>query len=47
MRNGTCSISEGSLVLGFADDASKVCKTAKVKVNVTGADNYEDYVGRY
>ena len=36
---GTCSVSEG----GFADDASKVGKTAKVKVNVTGADNYEDY----
>lgn len=41
--NGTCSISEGILRFGFADDASKVGKTAKVKVNVTGADNYEDY----
>ncbi len=41
--NGTCSISEGTLRFGFADDASKVGKTAKVKVNVTGADNYEDY----
>lgn len=41
--NGTCSISEGILRFGFADDAAKVGKTAKVKVNVTGADNYEDY----
>lgn len=41
--NGTCSISEGILRFGFADDASKVGRTAKVKVNVTGADNYEDY----
>lgn len=41
--NGTCSVSEGILRFGFADDASKVGKTAKVKVNVTGADNYEDY----
>lgn len=41
--NGTCSISEGILRFGFADDASKVGKTAKVKVNVTGADNYDDY----
>lgn len=41
--NGTCSISEGILRFGFADDASKVGKTAKVKVNVTGAANYEDY----
>lgn len=40
---GTCSVSEGILRFGFADDASKVGKTAKVKVNVTGADNYEDY----
>lgn len=38
---GTCSVSEGILRFGFADDASKVGKTAKVKVNVTGADNYE------
>ena len=37
---GTCSVSEGILRFGFADDASKVGKTAKVKVNVTGADNY-------
>ena len=41
--NGTCSVSEGILRFGFADDASKVGKTAKVKVNVTGADNYDDY----
>lgn len=41
--NGMCSVSEGILRFGFADDASKVGKTAKVKVNVTGADNYEDY----
>lgn len=40
---GTCSVSEGILRFGFADDASKVGRTAKVKVNVTGADNYEDY----
>lgn len=40
---GTCSVSEGILRFGFADDASKVGKTVKVKVNVTGADNYEDY----
>lgn len=40
---GMCSVSEGILRFGFADDASKVGKTAKVKVNVTGADNYEDY----
>lgn len=40
---GTCSVSEGILRFDFADDASKVGKTAKVKVNVTGADNYEDY----
>ena len=40
---GTCSVSEGILRFGLADDASKVGKTAKVKVNVTGADNYEDY----
>lgn len=40
---GTCSVSEGILRFGFADDASKVGKTAKVKVNVTGADNYEGY----
>lgn len=40
---GTCSVSKGILRFGFADDASKVGKTAKVKVNVTGADNYEDY----
>lgn len=40
---GTCSVSEGILRFGFADDASKVGKTAKVKVNVTEADNYEDY----
>lgn len=40
---GTCSVSEGILRFGFADDAPKVGKTAKVKVNVTGADNYEDY----
>lgn len=41
--NGTCSVSEGILRFGFVNDASKVGKTAKVKVNVTGADNYEDY----
>lgn len=41
--NGMCSVSEGILRFGFADDASKVGKTAKVKVNVTGAANYEDY----
>lgn len=41
--NGTCSISEGILRFGFVNDASKVGKAAKVKVNVTGADNYEDY----
>lgn len=41
--NGTCSISEGILRFGFVNDASKVGKTAKVKVNVTGAANYEDY----
>lgn len=40
---GTCSVSEGILRFGFADDASKVGRTAKVKVNVTGAANYEDY----
>ena len=40
---GTCSVSEGILRFGFADDASKVGRTAKVKVTVTGADNYEDY----
>lgn len=40
---GTCSVSEGILRFGFVNDASKVGKTAKVKVNVTGADNYEDY----
>lgn len=41
--NGMCSVSEGILRFGFVNDASKVGKTAKVKVNVTGADNYEDY----
>ncbi len=41
--NGTCSVSEGILRFGFVNDASKVGKTAKVKVNVTGAANYEDY----
>ena len=40
---GMCSVSEGILRFGFVNDASKVGKTAKVKVNVTGADNYEDY----
>ena len=41
---GTVTVSGTTLNFGFADDASKVGKTATVGVKVTDATNYDDYI---